>query len=138
MGLCQFGFARKAGEEDVELMYWRKHADLESVMQLTYYDRMNKDHRSHWSANNLENFNNIELELHKGNIGNLERRMGLFEGRLQESEEPFWYGPYMRKCKPPHWYGRSTEAHSRDTKLFIEKAREYLKNGWQIFYRCSW
>ena len=138
MALSQFGFARKAGEEDVELMYWRRHADLESLVRYLYYNRMNENSKGRWSATNLENFNNIEVELHVGTLSLFERLMGMFEGRLQESEEPYWYGPYMRKCKPPHWYGRSTEAHSRDTKLFIEKAREYLKNGWQIFYRCSW
>ena len=29
MGLDQYAFARREGEEDIKIMYWRKHANLE-------------------------------------------------------------------------------------------------------------
>ena len=43
MGLDQYAFARKNGEdENIEIMYWRKHANLEGWMAELYASRGGK------------------------------------------------------------------------------------------------
>lgn len=109
MGLDQFGFARKSGHKDIEIMSWRKHANLEGWMADLYKQRGGK-----------EKFNCIELMLTEGNLNALERNVE----NLRKSEGFFW--------------GESTEGDTLDTKQFIEKAREYIKKGYEIIYTSWW
>ena len=60
MGLDQYGFARKSGHQDIEIMYWRKHANLEGWMAGLYRERGGK-----------KEFNCVELKLTEGNLNAL-------------------------------------------------------------------
>jgi len=111
MGLDQFGFARKSGQKDIEIMSWRKHANLEGWMAGLYRERGGK-----------KEFNCVELKLTENDLKNLVRRME--NGGLNKSEGFFW--------------GESTEGDTLDTKQFIEKAREYIKKGYEIIYTSWW
>ena len=81
MGLDQYGFARKSGHQDIEIMYWRKHANLEGWMAgLT---------RAWWK----ERFNCVELKLTEGNLNalamnveNLKKSEGFFWGESTEGD----------------------------------------------------
>jgi hypothetical protein len=111
MGLDQYGFARKAEQEDIEIMTWRKHANLEGWMAGLYEER---------GLGKRKDFNCAELILTEGNLNALERNVE----SLKKSEGFFW--------------GVSAEGDTLDTKQFIEKAREYIKKGYEIIYTSWW
>ena len=64
-------------------------------------------------------FNCTELKLTEGNLNALKEMEN-----LKKSEGFFW--------------GVSTEGDTLDTKQFIEKAREYIKKGYEIIYTSWW
>jgi len=113
MGLDQYGFARKSGSQDIEIMSWRKHANLEGWMAGLYEER---------GLGKREDFNCAELTLTENDLKNLVRRME--NGGLNKAEGFYW--------------GVSVEGDTLDTKQFIERAREYIKKGYEIIYTSWW
>jgi hypothetical protein len=109
MGLDQYGFARKAEQKDIEIMSWRKHADLESYMADEYRQRGGE-----------EVFNCVELELSEKDIA----KLAVNYNSLNKGEGFFW--------------GESVQGDILDTKQFIEKASEYLRKGYKIIYTSWW
>lgn len=108
MGLDQWAYARKNGE-NIELMYWRKHANLEGWMADVYYNR----------GGELE-FNCIELKLSREDILSLEEEHNL----LDKQTGFFW--------------GESYDNDIKDTQTFIEKALVKLDEGYDIIYTSWW
>ena len=113
MGLDQYAFARRnqldSEDENIEIMYWRKHADLEGWMSNLYAQRGGSGE-----------FNCVDLQLYEGDILRLEAA----HRSLETSQGFFW--------------GQSSQLKVDDTQAFIDKAKEYLAKGYQIIYTSWW
>jgi len=108
MGLDQYAFARKDGEQN-EIAYWRKHADLEGWMSDLYASRGGES-----------KFNCVELQLFKADIEKLEG-----EHRNLETTTGFFWGTSDDRC-------------IEETQSFIEEAKNLLDSGWIIIYTSWW
>ena len=110
MGLDQYAFTRKNDtDEPVQIMYWRKHANLEGWMSDLYHRRGGEG-----------DFNCIDLRLFKEDIEKLEREFR----DLEVSEGFFW--------------GQSRPEQNDDTLVFIQKAYEAIEQGHQVIYHSWW
>jgi hypothetical protein len=109
MGLDQYAFARKEGEEDLEIMCWRKHANLEGWMANLYRNR-----------GGTKEFNCVELKLREEDLDSLSEE----HEDLEVSGGFFW--------------GESCEEDIQDTHAFIELAYQRVRNGYEIIYTSWW
>ena len=109
MGLDQYAFAQKSGEEKIEIMYWRKHANLEGWMSDLYESRGGKGV-----------FNCVELKLTEAD---LERLTNEYLG-LTKAAGFFW--------------GESHPEQNTDTAEFLSQATKYLDDGYDIVYSSWW
>ena len=108
MGLDQYAFAKK-GEERIELAYWRKHANLHGWMANLYDERGGE-----------KEFNCVELPLDEYDLNALEENYK----NLAAATGFFW--------------GTSHPEDDDDTIAFIQKAKEYIKDGYEIVYDSWW
>ena len=108
MGLDQWAWARK-DEQKQEIMYWRKHPNLQDWME-DLYDLQNGE----------GSLNCIELPLSKENIIDLHKE----HRTLANSSGPFW--------------GETTPEKIQQTEEFISKALLLIEDGWQISYYSWW
>lgn len=113
MGLDQYGKANKDGEEEVELMYWRKHSSLQGFMEQLY--RM--------KGGEAEEFNCVDMELNEGDLAMLE--WAVKNGSLPETSG-FFFGP-----------GKDFDhEYVEDDIEFIKLARQHIDDGWTVTYSC--
>jgi hypothetical protein len=112
MGLDQYAFATK-GDDKQEIMYWRKHANLEGYMADLYAYR----------GGSKKEFNCESLELDLTDLEKLEDECGSFRG-LREANGFFW--------------GVSDDEHDKETLDFIKKAKKYIQDGYKISYTSWW
>lgn len=108
MGLDQYATAQKA-EERIEIMYWRKHANLQGWMENLYISR-----------GGTEQFNCVDLKLSPEDIDRLEE-----EHATLETVTGFFFGS-------------TTEAKIQATQEFISMARSYMNDGYEIIYSSWW
>jgi hypothetical protein len=109
MGLDQYAFARKGEEENIEIMSWRKHANLEGWMANLYERRGGKDE-----------FNCVELKLRPEDIDKLKSE----HLNLATVGGFFW--------------GKSSYDKDRQTTEFITLAEKYIVKGYEILYTSWW
>jgi hypothetical protein len=109
MGLDQYAFARK-GEEQLDIAYWRKHANLEGWMANLYVER----------GGVVQEFNCVELQLFENDIIALEL---VYDG-LETASGFFW--------------GASEKEDDDTTKTFIEDAKSLMADGYTIIYTSWW
>ena len=109
MGLDQYAYARKEGQEDTQLMYWRKHSNLEGWMANLYVGRGGKGE-----------FNCVELKLTEDDLNRLESEYR----HLEEARGFFW--------------GESHPEDNDSTEEFLELAFKALDDGYQIIYTSWW
>ena len=136
MGLDQFAFAEKDGEQE-EIFYWRKHANLQGWMENLYIRRHGWKHHEEmtpeeWKNLTLEEkeesfdgdvrrvFNCESLKLSKKDLNQLEKD----HEKLEKVNGFFW--------------GTSDEIHDERTKKFIAVARQKLNEGYDISYYSWW
>lgn len=108
MGLDQWAFARK-GEEEIELMCWRKHANLQGWMENLYKERGGK-----------ECFNCVDLKLTPDDLVRLDKE----HRNLEKASGFFW--------------GETSEEAIEDTQEFINDAFVKLTEGYEIIYSSWW
>ena len=111
MGLDQYAFARKNGEQ-IEIAYWRKHADLEGWMANLYQSRN--------PSKNQQEFNCVELKLFEGDL----LRLSQEHSSLEQAMGFFW--------------GTSRPSDVENTQAFIDKAKVLIEDGWEIIYTSWW
>ena len=109
MGLDQYAFTRKPGEKDTDIMYWRKHADLQGWMQELYYEKGGQ-----------EDFNCVELSLTKDDLLRLQK-----EHKNLESVSGFFWGT-------------SGQYEEDQTVDFIKSALEAIDAGYEVIYTSWW
>lgn len=108
MGLDQYAIARK-GEEEIELMYWCKHANLQGWMENLYRERGGEG-----------SFNCIDLKLSSEDLARLDKE----HRNLEKASGFFW--------------GETSEAKIEDTQEFIDNAFIKLTEGYEIIYYSWW
>jgi hypothetical protein len=108
MGLDQYAFAVK-DDERIEIMYWRKHANLEGWMADLYKQRGGKG-----------DFNCVDLKLFEDDILRLRKE----HRELRKASGFFW--------------GQSSLAKVENTHEFIQKALQYQSEGYDIIYTSWW
>ena len=109
MGLDQYGFARKKGQEDKQIMYWRKHSNLEGWMAELYRSRGGKG-----------DFNCVELKLSLEDLARLE-----YDFRnLVPASGFFW--------------GQSCKEDDDATEDFLTMAYKAIDDGYEIIYTSWW
>jgi hypothetical protein len=122
MGLDQYGYAVK-GDDKRELMYWRKHPNLHGFM-----DEL-------WESKDRPVPDGIEVD--DSPMGSFNCiPLSLTMGDLEELEE------CVRGNKLPHTYGfffgESREEHDEATLEFINKAKQALLDGYEVYYDSWW
>jgi len=110
MGLDQYAFAVRDDGERCEIMYWRKHADLEGYMADLWHSR-----------GGIGEFNCKDLRLFKSDL--LRLRM-IHRTGLAKAEGFFW--------------GESNEEKINQTEKFIDTALSYVDDGYEIIYTSWW
>ena len=108
MGLDQYANAVK-GDDVIEIQYWRKHANLNGWMERLW---LSKGNQGVFNCEDLE-LTKQELCALRAEIYNLPTATGFFWGTSQ---------PYQDK----------------DTEDFIQKALEFIDQGYKITYSCWW
>jgi len=108
MGLDQYAFARK-GEEQIEISWWRKHANLEGWMSDLYHSRGGEGQ-----------FNCVELRLFDADLLKLEKE----NSNLKTATGFFWGASYPEDID--------------STKEFIEEAKRLSAEGYEIIYTSWW
>jgi hypothetical protein len=128
MGLDQYAYSISKGDMDLlqtqefldgelgiesqeELMYWRKHADLNGYMEKMYHQQ-----------GHMHDFNGQPLELDKDDLLELK---AIIEGDGLETASGFFWG-------------YSTPEDDIPTLEFIDKALQAIKDGKVVYYCCSW
>lgn len=109
MGLDQYAFARKEGQQDTEIMYWRKHSNLEGWMADLYQSRGGK-----------EQFNCVELKLTSDDLEKLEAEYL----NLKDATGFFW--------------GQSRLEDNHSTEDFLSLAYKAIDDGFDIIYTSWW
>ena len=110
MGLDQYAFTRREGEKDTEIMYWRKHADLEGWMSELYYEK----------GGDEDSFNCVELEL-------------TLEDLLRLKSE-------YKSLEPTagFFFDTSGQYEENQTKVFIDNAIQAIEAGYTVIYTSWW
>ena len=120
MGLDQYAFKVKEGEDRFEIAYWRKHNRLQGWMEKLWNERGNK-----------EEFNCVDLELGWEDIIQLEQDIA---NRKLPSTSGFFFGGDS--------YGDLNENGDyidlQDDLDFIETAKLALDCGNKVVYHCWW
>lgn len=121
MGLDQFLIAKKEGEKDKEIYYWRKHYELEKWMYRFYSDRLIN------SQIPRTEFNNTEVPLDEDDISALEFEV-LF-GDLSKKDN--------RRFEISEFHEVLTDNQTYDLEA-IRAAKYFLNEGWQVYYIGDW
>jgi len=123
MGLDQYAFIEIDGK-DQEIAYWRKHNRLQGWMENLWLSK------GGLAQGGRGEFNCVRLFLTAEDIDDLERAI---KNRDLPQTQGFFYGPdsYLRD-------GNETYPDYENDIAFINKARESLKKGQNVYYTCWW
>jgi hypothetical protein len=112
MGLDQYAMARKEGQEDQEIAYWRKHPNLQGWMEQLYREKGGEGE-----------FNCVDVEL---TFEDLEQLEASIEGEELPATDGFFFGN-----NSDHFY--------REQDLeFIADASEAIEQGYKVVYTSWW
>ena len=122
MGLDMYAFAVPKGtdlteinqDQKQELDYWRKHHDLHGWMEALYRSK----------GGDKPSFNCVPVQLTAEDLDHLESDV---INRSLPHTEGFFFGN-----NPP-----DMESDLKDL-CFIQKARLYLRDGWDVYYDSWW
>jgi len=122
MGLDQFAYAKK-GDDKIDLMDWRKHANLQGFMEQLWEDKDRPvPDGAEIDDSPMGSFNCIPLSLTMSDIEELE--------------------DCVLGNKLPHttgfFFGSSREDDKEDDMRFIELAKKYLLDGYEVYYDSWW
>lgn len=115
MGLDQYGIACNSKTKKVEeFAYWRKHNALQGWMENLWLERGGEGE-----------FNYIPLKLTLEDLNKLES--DVVNDRLPATSG-FFFGPDSRD-----------DEHMKEKTIeFINRAKEYIDEGWEIEYNSDW
>lgn len=96
-----------------ELAYWRKHPNLHGMMEKIYREKGGKSNQ----------FNVVPVELTKEDLVKLGEK--IINNKLPKTEGFF--------------FGRDSDEHYFEKDIeFLEKAKEAIEEGFQVYYTSWW
>lgn len=126
MGLDQYAFAReivKSDDEeepvDIDIAQWRKHNRLQGWMENLYRDK---------HPDSEKEFNCQEVELTEEDLDRLESDIN---DKALPRTEGFFFGD------DSYSWPEQKEIQEYDL-AFIKEARQYLRDGYKIYYSSWW
>lgn len=126
MGLDQYAFAReviKSDDEeepvDIDIAQWRKHNRLQGWMENLYRDK---------HPNSEKEFNCEEVELTTEDLDRLESDI---TDKALPKTEGFFFGD------DSYSWPEQKEIQEYDL-AFIKEARQYLQDGYKVYYSSWW
>jgi len=123
MGLDQYAYTIDKDGEKRELAYWRKHPSLHGWMEDLWHSKGRPNETEETSGMGLSNFNCVPVPLAAEDLDSLER--AIKTDMLPETSGFF--------------FGDDASDHYRAADLkFIQKARESLDAGLDVFYDSWW
>lgn len=123
MGLDQYAYAVDENGDREELMYWRKHPNLQGWMEDKWRARGCPGKPEQPNSLGMSDFNCIPLELTAEDLDELEAAVS---GAELPATQGFFFGD------------NSDEHYKADDLEFIKKAREALDAGLPVFYDSWW
>ena len=112
-------FENKTTNKPREIMYWRKHPNLQGWMEELWLRKGGSNEGSEWGTN----FNGVELELTYEDLEELERAV-------------------VHNQLPPtagFFFGDDADDYYREQDLqFIKEAKAEIFCGLKVFYNSSW
>lgn len=104
----------ESSDDHEEFFYWRKHPNLHGWMEDLYRDKGGKD----------ESFNCSNVQLTEEDVNNLES--DIKDGLLPETAG-FFFGT-----------DESSEEEKNTDLEFVERAREAISEGYDVYYTSWW
>lgn len=136
MGLDQYAYYNDANGEETEIAYWRKHNRLQGWMEDLWEDKGRPNYKE---VNNggMGDFNCVPLPLTEQDLDNLEN--AVCEKALP-SCGGFFFGDdsFSWEDEDGNKFGGYDYYYKQDDLDFIEKARQALKDGKEVYYTCWW
>ena len=112
-------FENKTTTKPREIMYWRKHPNLQGWMEALWLRKGGSNEGSEWGTN----FNGVELELTYEDLEELERA-------VVHEQLPSTSG---------FFFGDDADEYYREQDLqFIKEAKAEIFCGLKVFYNSSW
>tara|TARA_B100000497_G_scaffold113448_1_gene135242 strand:- start:578 stop:970 length:393 start_codon:yes stop_codon:yes gene_type:complete len=103
----------KTNEDDKEIAYWRKHPNLHGMMEKIYREKGGKS----------KQFNVVPVELTKEDLIKLGET--IINNKLPKTEGFF--------------FGRDSDEHYFEKDIeFLEKAKNAIEEGFQVYYTSWW
>ena len=99
--------------DDIELAYWRKHPNLHGMMEKIYREK----------GGDSEQFNMVPVELTDADLIKLGEK--IINNKLPKTEG-FFFGQ------------DSDERYFKEDIEFLEKAKEAINEGFQVYYTSWW
>ena len=103
----------ETGSDDIELAYWRKHPNLHGMMEKIYREK----------GGDSEQFNTVPVELTNEDLIRLGEK--IINNKLPETT-----GFFFGQDSDTHYFKKDIE--------FLEKAKEAIEEGFQVYYTSWW
>lgn len=136
MGLDQYAYYNDFEGEEIEIGYWRKHNRLQGWMEELWE---NKGRPNYEKVDNggMGDFNCVPVELTSEDLDDLEDAVC---GKSLPSCGGFFFGndSFEWEDEKGNEFGGYDYYYKEDDVYFIEKARQAIKDGKQVYYTCWW
>jgi len=136
MGLDQYAYSKDSKGEEQELAYWRKHNRLQGWMEELWED---KGRPNYEPTDNgvLGDFNCVPLPITNEDLDALEENVC---SKTLPETGGFFFGDDSFEWEDENGkaYEKNDYYYKEDDIDFIEKARQALKEGKEVYYNCWW
>jgi len=136
MGLDQYAYAIDSNDEQVEIAYWRKHNRLQGWMEELWEDKGRPFDGEKDEGNPMGDFNCVPVEITESDLDSLEEDVC---GKKMPETGGFFFGndSFDWTTEDGEQYKGKDYHYKPDDLEFIEKARQAISKGKQVFY-SSW
>jgi hypothetical protein len=135
MGLDQYAYATDSNDEQVEIAYWRKHNRLQGWMEQLWEDK-GRPNFNDTDSQAMGDFNCVPVEITESDLDSLEEDVC---GKKMPETGGFFFGDdsFGWTTEDGEQYKGNDYHYKPDDLEFIEKARQAISKGKQVFYN-SW
>ena len=136
MGLDQYAYSKDSDGEEKELAYWRKHNRLQGWMEELWEDKGRPNYEP-TDNGGLGDFNCVPLPITNEDLDALEESVC---GKTLPETGGFFFGhdSFGWEDENGKAFEKNDYYYKEDDIDFIEKARQALKEGKEVYYNCWW
>jgi hypothetical protein len=136
MGLDQYAYSKNSEGEEAELAYWRKHNRLQGWME-DLWEAKGRPNYEPTDNGALGDFNCVNLYLDMEDLDDLEeavcaKALPLCGGFFFGEDSFSWEDKDGEQHKGYDYFYKELDMQ------FIEKARDEINKGKEVFYTCWW